>query len=64
MPIIPRFIIAAALVAAAGSSWAQTALKEKPTDENIVVMEKFVAEDGNDPKGIIPRNSDSLTGLA
>lgn len=64
MPIIPRFIIAAALVAAAGSSWAQTALKEKPTDENIVVMEKFVAEDGNDPKGIIPRNSDSLMGYA
>jgi iron complex outermembrane receptor protein len=36
--------------------------KEKKPDENIVVMEKFVAND-NDPSGLIPKISDSVFGL-
>lgn len=58
------FIIVAALTVAVGLSRAQKAPAEKPSDENIVLMEKFVAEVGNDPKGIIPRSSDSLMGFA
>jgi len=63
-----RVAVIAASVAAAFTVRAQTAdstepkEKQKPADESIVVMEKFVAND-LDPSGLIPRNSDSVFGL-
>ncbi|HVS53724.1 MAG TPA: TonB-dependent receptor [Opitutaceae bacterium] len=38
--------------------------KEKDAEENIVVLEKFVTSDDKDPKGLIPRSSESVFGLA
>ncbi len=62
---IPLVVAAACTLGILAAVHAQTddaKEKEKKPDENIVVMEKFVAND-NDPSGLIPKISDSVFGL-
>jgi iron complex outermembrane recepter protein len=54
MPRLRRASLAALLLLALAELQAQT--EEKKTEENIVVLEKFVAEENSfDPNGVIPR---------
>lgn len=57
-----RIAVLASLFAGANTAIRAEESKEKKTDEPVVVMEKFVAND-NDPSGIMPKISDSIFGL-